>query len=325
MIDPASGTNVRYLDRLGRPEVGPDGVVLVVGGERPTALTEARFDKPLPVAVHAEYAVDGAVVPAATVPGTAGEITVTYTLTNTTAEQTTLTYTDAAGQEQQSTQPVFVPVPGDADRDAARGRRPGRGPGRDAGHRRAGPHGGAVEHLAVPADQHAHPDGRPDHAQRPGRGARGHGRAHPGGHRPGPGHRVLRGPAHRGQRGQRPALRGARRAGRGGRPARRGLRPAGDRAGGPRRRGELRGRGLRVAGRGRRRPGRGRRDGRRRLRLPGHGRGPARRRRRRRLGGLRGAGRSPGPGRDRGAGPGRRHRRPGAGRPRARPPTRSPR
>ena len=112
VVDPASVTNVRYLDRLGRPEVGPDGVVLVVGGERPMVLTEARFDKPLPVAVHAEYAVDGSVVPAATVPGAAGVITVTYTLTNTTAEQTTLTYTDASGQEQQSTQPVFVPFQG---------------------------------------------------------------------------------------------------------------------------------------------------------------------------------------------------------------------
>lgn len=112
VIDPASGTNVRYLDRLGRPEVGPDGVILVVGGERPSALTEARFDKPLPVAVHAEYAVGGAVVPAATVPGSSGEIAVTYTLTNTTAEQTTLTYTDAAGQEQQSEEPVFIPFQG---------------------------------------------------------------------------------------------------------------------------------------------------------------------------------------------------------------------
>lgn len=112
VIDPASGTNVRYLDRLGRPEVGPDGVVLVVGGPRPMVLTEARFDKPLPVAVHAEYVVGGAVVPAATVPGAAGEITVTYTLTNTTAEQTTLTYTDAAGQQQQSEEPVFIPFQG---------------------------------------------------------------------------------------------------------------------------------------------------------------------------------------------------------------------
>ena len=112
VIDPASGANVRYLDRLGRPEVGPDGVVLVVGGDGPTALTEARFDKPLPVAVHAEYGVGGSVVPASTVPGTAGEVTVTYTLTNTTSEQTTLSYTDAAGQEQQSEQPVFIPFQG---------------------------------------------------------------------------------------------------------------------------------------------------------------------------------------------------------------------
>ncbi|HYN55563.1 MAG TPA: hypothetical protein VES03_00045 [Motilibacterales bacterium] len=112
VIDPASGTNVRYLDRLGRPDVGPDGVILVVGGQRPSALTEARFDKPLPVAVHAEYAVAGTVVPAATVPGTAGEITVTYTLTNTTSQATELTYTDAAGEDQESTQPVFVPFQG---------------------------------------------------------------------------------------------------------------------------------------------------------------------------------------------------------------------
>jgi putative membrane protein len=112
VVDPASTTNVRYLDRLGRPEVGPDGVILSVGGERPSALTEARFDKPLPVAVHAEYAVGGAVVPAATVPGSSGEIAITYTLTNTTAEQTTLTYTDAAGQEQQADEPVLIPFQG---------------------------------------------------------------------------------------------------------------------------------------------------------------------------------------------------------------------
>jgi putative membrane protein len=112
VVDPASTTNVRYLDRLGRPATGPDGVLLVVGGDRPTVLTEARFDKPLPVAVHAEYAVGDRVVPAATVPGTAGDVTVTYTLTNTTAEQTPLTYTDAAGREQQSTEPVFIPFQG---------------------------------------------------------------------------------------------------------------------------------------------------------------------------------------------------------------------
>ena len=112
IVDPASQTNVRYLDRLGRPEVSPQGVVLVAGGQTPRVLTEARFDKPLPVAIHAQYAVDGQVVPAADVPGMSGEITVTYTLTNTTAEQTQLTYEDADGQPQTSEQPVFVPFQG---------------------------------------------------------------------------------------------------------------------------------------------------------------------------------------------------------------------
>lgn len=112
VIDPASTTNVRYLDRLGRPQVSPEGVVLVVGGERPRALTEARFDKPLPVAVHAQYARDGQVVPAAEIPGSSGEITITYTLTNTTAAPTQLTYPDAAGDDQRSEQPVFIPFQG---------------------------------------------------------------------------------------------------------------------------------------------------------------------------------------------------------------------
>jgi len=112
VIDPASLTNVRYLDRLGRPEVTSDGVLLTVGGERPSALTQARFDKPLPVALHAEYALDGRTVPAEQVPGASGEVAVTYTLTNTTARQTELTYTDAAGAEHTTTEPVFAPFQG---------------------------------------------------------------------------------------------------------------------------------------------------------------------------------------------------------------------
>ncbi len=103
---------MRYLDRLGRPEVGPDGVLLTVGGDRPSALTQARFDKPLPVALHAEYALDGAVVPAADIPGAPGDVRVTYTLTNTTATRTDLAYTDASGAPQVSNQPVFAPFQG---------------------------------------------------------------------------------------------------------------------------------------------------------------------------------------------------------------------
>lgn len=110
--DPASVTNVRYLDRLGRPEVTADGVRLFVGGDRPVVLTEARFDKPLPMAVHVEYALNGQVLPAADVPGADGDLTITYTLTNTTAQQTELSYEDAAGQPHTTEVPVFAPFQG---------------------------------------------------------------------------------------------------------------------------------------------------------------------------------------------------------------------
>jgi putative membrane protein len=112
VIDPGSQTNVRYLDRLGRPEVTPEGIVLPVGGERPSALTEARFDKPLPVALHVEYALDGRVVPAADVPGATADVTVTYTLTNTDSAQVQLDFVDASGQPMTSTRPVFAPFQG---------------------------------------------------------------------------------------------------------------------------------------------------------------------------------------------------------------------
>ncbi len=111
--DPSSTTNVSYLDRRGSPQTG-DGVVLVdVGGPGTTqVVTEATFDKPLPVALHAEYAVDGEVLPPEGLVGVAGDVTVRYTVTNTTADQQTLTYRDAAGVTRSREVPVFVPFAG---------------------------------------------------------------------------------------------------------------------------------------------------------------------------------------------------------------------
>jgi X-X-X-Leu-X-X-Gly heptad repeat protein len=111
--DPASTLNVGYLDRRGTPETG-DGVVLVeVGGPGTTsAVTEATFDRPLPVALHAEYSLDGSVVSPDEVPGASGLIAVRYTVTNTTAQTTTLRYTDAAGEPGSREVPVFVPFTG---------------------------------------------------------------------------------------------------------------------------------------------------------------------------------------------------------------------
>ena len=111
--DPSSTTNVRYRDRRGSPPTTPTGVLLDVGGPLgDQVLTEAVFDKPLPVALHAEYALDGRSVNPAEVLGAAGAVTVTYTVTNTTAESQAITYTDAAGVQRGQQLPVFVPFTG---------------------------------------------------------------------------------------------------------------------------------------------------------------------------------------------------------------------
>jgi putative membrane protein len=94
-----------------------DGVVLVeIGGPgTTTAVTEATFDKPLPVALHAEYTLDGQAVAPDDVLGAAGELTIRYTVTNTTAEQTTVWFEDGDGVAQRQQVPVFVPFAGSLD------------------------------------------------------------------------------------------------------------------------------------------------------------------------------------------------------------------
>ena len=57
-----STTDLRYLDRSGKPVVSGNTVTYPVGGTGQTAVaTQATFTKPLPVALHAEYATEGAV------------------------------------------------------------------------------------------------------------------------------------------------------------------------------------------------------------------------------------------------------------------------
>ncbi len=293
VIDPASGTNVRYLDRLGRPEVGPDGVILVVGGQRPSALTEARFDKPLPVAVHAEYAVGGAVVPAATVPGTSGEIAVTYTLTNTTAEQTDLTYTDAAGQEQQSTQPVFIPFQGTLTVTLPEGAALVEAPDAmlatdDQGRTVARWNISLFPPISTPI-QTVSLTMRSDRAGVPGASVV----LTPAGTDQDPATGFSADLLTGANEGNGQLYEGLDALDAAAGQLAQGSDQLADRAGRPRRRGELRGRRLRVAGTGRGRPGRRGRDRRRRLHLTGQGRGTACRRRGRRLGRVREAGRSP--------------------------------
>ncbi len=110
--DPASTVNVVYRDRRGTPGTGDGVVLLALGDGRTEAVTQAAFDQPLPVAVHAEYRLDDAVVPAADVPGAQGELDIRYTVTNTTAETQTLRWRDADGTRREREVPVFVPFAG---------------------------------------------------------------------------------------------------------------------------------------------------------------------------------------------------------------------
>lgn len=111
-----STRDVRYLDKSGRPLVDGDLVGYPVGGPGQTSTaTQSRFTKPLPVALHAEYATSGEGakgVDPLSVTGMAGDMTVRYTVTNTSVATQTITYTDAAGIERTAEQPVFSPFVG---------------------------------------------------------------------------------------------------------------------------------------------------------------------------------------------------------------------
>lgn len=113
--DPTATTNIVYLNQRGQPVVtkAGDAIEVPVGGPNPTTiLTQAQVDKPLPVAIHAEYRLNGEVVDPETVVGASGDVWVTYTVTNTDVKQQKVTYTDANGRQHSKKQPVFAPFVG---------------------------------------------------------------------------------------------------------------------------------------------------------------------------------------------------------------------
>lgn len=111
-----STVDLRYLDRTGAPPVNGTTVTYSVGGPgQTTASTQALFDKPLPVAFHAEYATsgDGANgINPNSVTGRDGDLAITYTATNTNVVNQPITYTNAAGNQKTKEQPVFAPFVG---------------------------------------------------------------------------------------------------------------------------------------------------------------------------------------------------------------------
>ncbi len=111
--DPSSTTEVEYTDRRGAPATDGDAVLVDIGGSGETTVTtRAAFDKPLPVALHAEYRQGTEVLAPDSVDRATGQMRVIYTVTNTTAKRQTIRYRDAAGRWTVDKQPVFAPFVG---------------------------------------------------------------------------------------------------------------------------------------------------------------------------------------------------------------------
>ncbi len=105
--------DVRFVDRPGAPKTQANTILLPIGGPGTNSVTtQATFNKPLPVALHAEYVRDGQAVNPKTLTGTGGTVTIRYTATNTVVEDKPITYRDAEGNLTTETQPVFAPFAG---------------------------------------------------------------------------------------------------------------------------------------------------------------------------------------------------------------------
>jgi len=111
--DPSSITDVVYVDRRGTVPTDGDAVVVDIGGPgQTTVTTRATFDKPLPVALHAEYRQGPDVLAPDSVESTSGQMRISYTVTNTTAQEKTIRYRDAGGRWTVTRKPVFAPFVG---------------------------------------------------------------------------------------------------------------------------------------------------------------------------------------------------------------------
>ncbi len=113
--DPTSTANIEYLNQRGTPTVNAkgDAIQIQVGGPTgTTVLTQSLVDKPLPVAMHAEYTLNGEVVDPTTVVGASGDLEIKYQVTNTDVKEEEIHYTNSVGRPYTEKQPVFAPLVG---------------------------------------------------------------------------------------------------------------------------------------------------------------------------------------------------------------------
>ncbi|MCH9801365.1 MAG: hypothetical protein K0U62_07535 [Actinomycetia bacterium] len=113
VLDPTSTANVTYLNQRGRPVVSANGIEVEIGGPEPQLiLTRALVDKPMPLAMHAQYTLNDQIIDPEQMLGASGGARIKYTITNIDAKDQKIRYTDAAGQPQSKKLPVFAPLVG---------------------------------------------------------------------------------------------------------------------------------------------------------------------------------------------------------------------
>ena len=112
VLVPTATAGLHYLDQRGAPATEGEAAAVMIGGTgQSVVLIGSTFTKPLPVGLHAEYALDGATRDPASIAGE-GELVIRYTVTNTVVSEQTIRYRDAAGKLITSTEPVFAPFAG---------------------------------------------------------------------------------------------------------------------------------------------------------------------------------------------------------------------
>jgi putative membrane protein len=111
--DPTSTSGLRNLDGWGKPSTsdGRASYDFSVDGEK-RFRTVSEFTKELPVDVEIAYTLDGKQVDPDDLAGKSGKLEVAYTVTNTTAEPTEITYPDGHGKDVTESVDLVTPYVG---------------------------------------------------------------------------------------------------------------------------------------------------------------------------------------------------------------------
>ncbi len=115
VVLPAQSTRgLRNLDGFGRPSVDRDQVTFNVSAtpEGASERTVATHRDPLPIELDVSYRLDGSPIEPQALVGRSGELEVSFTVRNTTAEPTEITYQDGVGATYTETIDVAVPFVG---------------------------------------------------------------------------------------------------------------------------------------------------------------------------------------------------------------------